>query len=203
MEDSFMDTDVDCGATCSSSVFSDDWFVLQELKRRLARSMLRIEQLEKKTQPTVSFLQMYYDKMLCDAICDNRMDLICPILENKDFLPEFALGALSLAYMRENYKVIQELLLFPSLREHVNSRPDLDMTRLIEVAKSDRYKDVVQPCAKLFHYHVQKYGDKDRFYQAHHRSLTINRYPNNLEGNRESLKEAIQSKVLDLTCIDI
>ena len=178
MDDSLMDTDADCGTTCSSSVFSDDWFVLQELKRRLARSMLRIEQLEKKTEPTFSFLQMHFDKMLCDAISDNRMDLICIILENKEFLPEFALNALSLAYMRENYKVVQELLLFPSLREYANSRPDLDLTRLIEVANSDRYKNVVKPCARLFHYHVQKDGDKDRFYQVHHRSLTINRYPN-------------------------
>lgn len=200
MDDS-MDTELDCGTTCSS-VFSDDWFVMQEVKKRLARALVRIQQLEKRLELSndTAFLERHFDKLLCDAIRSNKIDDMRSILEHPEFLPEYALNALSLAYINENYCVVQELLLFKTIRDHVNSRPDLDMTRLIEVAKSDRYNTVVLKSVRMFH---QNPVLAESFYGNHHRSLTVNRYPNNLEGNRESLQEAVQSRVLNLGCINI
>lgn len=188
----------------SYSSICSDYFVVQELKQRLARALLRIEHLERThVSPNRSFLCQHYDKLLCEAIESNSIKTVRDVLDKPDFNPEFAHNALSYAYMCDNFKIVRELLLFPSLREYLHRiRPELDVSSTIRLMRQERYTESIEPATVEFRMFYRHCTLED-YYKRYHRKLTVDRFPNTPKGNEESLKQAIQSKVLESSGINI
>lgn len=196
--DSVMEERSSINSICS------DYFVIQELKQRLAKALLRIEHLERThVAPNQSFLCQHYDKLLCEAIDSNSIKAVRAILEKPDFDPEFAHNALSYAYMCDNFKIVRELLLFPSLRDYLyRIRPELDVSGTLKLMQQERYAESIEPAAVDFRMFYRHYTLED-YYKMYHRKLTVDRFPNTQRGNEQSLEQAIQSKVLESSGINI
>lgn len=174
-----------------------DYFLTQDLQRRLDQALLRVGQLEKiiGEGANMSFLQKHFDKLLCEAINENRVDTVRAILERPDFDPLFSLNAVSIAYHKENFRILRELLLFKTVREAVQKgHPELDMSGTLGIMESDRLREVIEPTVRAF----RKDGsvNKEMFYKINHRDLTMNRHVNNEVGNRESYREALECDFL-------
>jgi hypothetical protein len=125
------------------------------------------------------------------------------MLEKPDFDPDFAHNALSYAYMCDNFKIVRELLLFPSLREYLRRiRPELGLSGSLRPMRQERYTESIEPATadfRMFYRHCTL----DDYYKRYHRKLTVDHFPNTQKGNVQSLEQAIQSKVLESSGINI